>query len=108
MRGWRAALVVAAFLAAPGGGMAGPPRAGRGADERRPAAPAARKIVDYDEPSERWREGPVRYLLGKEEDDAFRALKTDEARSEFIRTFWASRDPITTTPENEYRALFYA
>ena len=108
MRGWCAALVAASFLAAALGGFTGPFRAGKGADERRPAAPAARRTVDYDAPNERWREGPVRYLLGKDEDDAFRALKTDEARSEFIRTFWASRDPIASTPENEYRALFYA
>ncbi|HEV8700308.1 MAG TPA: GWxTD domain-containing protein [Candidatus Polarisedimenticolia bacterium] len=108
MRGWCAALVAAAFLVAGSGDVAGPLQAGTGADERRPAAPAARKTVDYDAPNERWREGPVRYLLGKDEDDAFRALKTDEARSEFIRTFWASRDPIASTPENEYRALFYS
>ena len=108
MRGWRAALVAAALLVAAGGGLAGPLRGATGAQEHRPATPSARKPPDYDEPGERWREGPVRYLISKDEDDSFRALKSDEARAEFIRTFWASRDPIATTPENEYRTLFYA
>jgi len=107
MRGWRAALLAAALLAA-GGGLAATHRAAAGAEERRSAAPAARKPPDYDAPVERWREGPVRYLLGKDEDDTFRALTTDEARAGFIQTFWARRDPIASTPENEYRSLFYA
>src|SRR6185503_6180527 len=107
MRGWRAALLAAAILAA-GGGLAATHRAAAGAEERRSAAPASRKPPDYDAPVERWREGPVRYLLGKDEDDTFRALTTDEARAGFIQTFWARRDPIASTPENEYRTLFYA
>src|SRR5688572_22459427 len=108
MRGWRAALVAAALLVAAGRDVAGPLQAAAGAEERRAASPAARKTPDYDEPGERWREGPVRYLLTKDEDVAFRALKTDEERSGFIRTFWASRDPVASTPESEYRALFYS
>jgi GWxTD domain-containing protein len=107
MRGLFPALVVAALVAA-GGGPAGPLQAGTSAEDRRPAGHAARKSTDYDAPTERWREGPVRYLLSKDEDDTFRSLKTDEERSGFIRKFWASRDPVTSTPENEYRALFYA
>ena len=58
------------------------------------AAHAARGSTDYDAPAERWREGPVRYLLTKDEDDAFRALATDEDRAAFIERFWASRDPV--------------
>lgn len=108
MRGLSPALVAAALLTASGGGPAGPLQAGTGAEDRRPAGQTARKSTDYDAPTERWREGPVRYLLSKDEDDAFRSLETDAGRSEFIRTFWASRDPIASTPENEYRALFYA
>ena len=107
MRGWRAALLAAALLAA-GGGLDATHRAATGAEERRSGAPQIRKPADYDEPGERWREGPVRYLLGKAEDDAYRALTTDEARAGFIRTFWASRDPVASTPENEYRTLFYS
>jgi GWxTD domain-containing protein len=77
-------------------------------DEKRPAAHAARGNTDYDAPTARWREGPARYLLTKDEDDAFRALTTDEDRAMFIQRFWASRDPVDSTPENEYRTLFYS
>src|SRR5436309_103418 len=77
-------------------------------DEKRPTPHAARGITDYDAPTALWREGPVRYLLTKDEDDAFRALTTDEDRAAFIHRFWASRDPVGSTPENEYRAIFYA
>jgi GWxTD domain-containing protein len=69
------------------------------------ATPPARP--DFDAPEKRWREGPVRYLLSKDEDDAYRALGTAAERADFIRVFWARRDPDPSTPENEYRILFY-
>ncbi len=71
------------------------------------AAREAPKADGYDRPSAGWREGPVRYLLGKDEDDAFHALATETDRGSFILTFWSSRDPQPSTPENEYRDLFY-
>ncbi len=71
------------------------------------AARAPRGVEDYEAPIGAWREGPVRYLLTKGEDDAFRALATDPERALFIQRFWASRDPNQETPENEYRTLFY-
>jgi GWxTD domain-containing protein len=67
---------------------------------------AAAARPDLDAPEKRWREGPVRYLLSKDEDDAFRALETTVERADFIRAFWARRDPDPSTPENEYRILF--
>ncbi|HEX9426477.1 MAG TPA: GWxTD domain-containing protein [Candidatus Polarisedimenticolia bacterium] len=68
---------------------------------------AAPNADDYDKPVEGWREGPVRYLLGKDDDDAFRALANDDERRAFILKFWSSRDPQLGTPQNEYRDLFY-
>ena len=76
--------------------------------ERRVAPHPAPAGSDYDAPTELWREGPVRYLLSKEEEDAYRALSTEEERATFIRKFWASRDPNASTPDNEYRSQFYA
>src|SRR6266699_6248112 len=114
MRGLLPGILAGTLLAVAGGVHGGPPPAGvRGVpgdaeEHRRPAKRPARRSVDYDAPTERWREGPVRYLLTKDEDDAFRLLKTEQERAELIRMFWASRDPATTTPENEYRALFSA
>jgi GWxTD domain-containing protein len=78
-----------------------------GADERRAGARAAPRSADYDAPTERWREGPVRYLLTGEEDEAYRLLSTEADRAAFIQKFWASRDPVASTPDNEYRTRFY-
>ncbi|HZM69696.1 MAG TPA: GWxTD domain-containing protein [Candidatus Cryosericum sp.] len=75
-------------------------RAARGG-ERMPAS-----FDHFDVPTPGWREGPVRYLLTQEEDQAFRRLATDAERGKFIVRFWASRDPAPSTPENEYRSLF--
>jgi GWxTD domain-containing protein len=71
------------------------------------AAPRPARKTDYDAPTVRWREGPVRYLLNKSEDDAYRALTTEEERARFILQFWSNRDPNRSTPDNEYRVLFY-
>ena len=76
------------------------------------AAPAAIGALreggpDLDAPSPSWREGPVRYLLSRDENAGYRALTTDEERRQFIRQFWAQRDPDPATPVNEYRDLFY-
>src|SRR5438093_12048987 len=111
MRGPLPGLLAGTLLAVAGGLFGGSPRAPAPQaawQERRLADRVARRSIDYDAPDARWREGPVRYLLTKDEDDAFRRLKTDEERAAFIRTFWASRDPDTSTPENEYRDMFYA
>src|SRR2546428_786867 len=77
------------------------------ADERRAGARAAPTSADYDAPTERWREGPVRYLLTGEEDQAYRLLSTEADRTAFIQKFWASRDPVASTPDNEYRRRFF-
>jgi len=61
---------------------------------------------DFDAPTPSWREGPVRYLLTQEEDQAYRRLEGSEQRARFILRFWAARDPDASTPENEYRTLF--
>src|SRR5262245_34716971 len=114
MRGLLPGALAGTLLAVAGGLFGGSARAilrpapQAAPQERRPAGHAAHRPIDYDAPDTRRREGPVRYLLTKDEDDAFRRLKTDEERAGFIRTFWASRDPDATTPENEYRDTFYA
>ncbi|MGH9797722.1 MAG: GWxTD domain-containing protein, partial [Candidatus Polarisedimenticolia bacterium] len=93
-------LMVVALLQPAAGPAAdpGPPAAAR----RGPKTPA-----EYDAPTKRWREGPVRYLLAHEEDRAYRRLRTSEDRLRFIRDFWAKRDTDPATPGNEYRNLFY-
>ena len=85
-----AALLVVAALPAPPAGAA-----------------AVARDVDFDAPTETWREGPVRYLLTMEEDGAYRRLAGEPERRRFIQAFWTKRDPDPSSPQNEYRALFY-
>jgi GWxTD domain-containing protein len=99
-----AVVVSAALLASPAGG------AESGTDSRRQEKREARDALragDFDAPTTGWREGPVRYILSRQEDAAYRHLETREERAEFIQRFWASRDPDTSTPDNEFRDLFY-
>src|SRR5262245_3760009 len=67
----------------------------------------AMRTGDFDAPTTAWREGPVRYLLTRDEDLAYRRLETKEARAAYIDHFWESRDPDASTPDNEFRDLFY-
>ena len=94
----------AANPASPAGGADPGPESRR--QEKREARDALR-AGEFDAPTVGWREGPVRYLLAKDEDLAYRSLGTREARAAFIERFWASRDPDTSTPDNEFRDLFY-
>jgi len=70
------------------------------------AAPAAEE-ASWDKPDKKWRLGPVKYLLTKDEDKEYKGLETDEARERFVLSFWERRDPTPGTPGNEYRDAFY-
>lgn len=54
-----------------------------------------------------WYDGPVRYIISKEEEIIFRSLETEEERAVFINRFWRRRDPTPGTKENEYRYHFW-
>lgn len=54
-----------------------------------------------------WVSKDVRYIITEEEKKAFKALKTDEERENFIESFWRRRDPNPDTEENEYREEYY-
>jgi len=71
-------------------------------------AQGAREKVDYqDKPIPQWREGPVRYILTRAEDQEYKDLKTEEDRARFIEAFWRRRDPTPESPGNEFRAEFW-
>jgi GWxTD domain-containing protein len=55
----------------------------------------------------KWLEEDVAYIITDEERRAFKALKTDDEREQFIDQFWLRRDPDQDTPENEYRDEYY-
>jgi GWxTD domain-containing protein len=55
-----------------------------------------------------WLEEDVTYIITDEEKAAFKKLKTDEERYQFIEQFWLRRDPTPDTLENEFRDEHYA
>src|SRR5688500_13498110 len=55
----------------------------------------------------KWLDEDVTYIITEEERRAFRLLKSDEEREQFIEAFWRRRDLDPATPLNEYRAEHY-
>ncbi len=55
----------------------------------------------------KWLDEDVNYIITDEERKAFKTLKTDEERDQFIEQFWLRRDPDPDTNENEYKEQYY-
>jgi len=55
----------------------------------------------------KWLDEDVAYVITNEERAAFKALKTDEEREQFIEQFWLRRDPTPDTVENEFKEDHY-
>lgn len=53
-----------------------------------------------------WASGPVKWLMTRDDQRAWRTLADDRAAQEFVDLFWARRDPTPGTPDNEFRAAF--
>ena len=89
---------------------AGKPPAGEAQkDKARSERSSKQKTSGWIElPTKDWRAGPVRYILTRNEEKAFKKLKTDVERAAFIERFWARRDPSPDTTFNEYRAQFHS
>jgi GWxTD domain-containing protein len=67
-----------------------------------------RKVkVEVKEAYKNWLNKDVEYIITSDEKKAFKALKTDEERENFIDGFWRRRDPNPDTEENEYREEYY-
>jgi GWxTD domain-containing protein len=56
----------------------------------------------------KWLDEDVSYIITNEERTAFKALKTDEEREQFIEQFWLRRDPTPDTVDNEFKEEHYA
>lgn len=50
-----------------------------------------------------WLNKDVVYIITEEERRAFKTLRTDDEREQFIEQFWLRRDPTPGTVENEYK-----
>ena len=55
-----------------------------------------------------WARGPVQYLMTKDEQAQWNAIKSDADADRFIAVFWARRDPTPKTPVNEFKDDFDA
>jgi GWxTD domain-containing protein len=55
----------------------------------------------------KWVEEDVVYIIRAEEKRAYLALKTDEERGQFVKQFWARRDPTPGTEKNEFKEEHY-
>ncbi len=58
-------------------------------------------------PWKKWLNEDVVYIITDEEKQAFKRLKTDEERQQFVEQFWMRRDPTPDTEENEYKEEHY-
>lgn len=83
-----------------------PPAGARG-EEKKASASRRSDPGWVERPGKSWRAGPVRYILTRNEDKAFKRLRSDEERAAFIERFWVRRDPTPETSFNEYRAEFH-
>lgn len=55
-----------------------------------------------------WANGPVQFLMTKEEQAQWKTITTDTDAKAFVDLFWARRDPTPNTPQNEAREAFEA
>ncbi|MEM7052851.1 MAG: GWxTD domain-containing protein [Acidobacteriota bacterium] len=53
-----------------------------------------------------WAEGPARHLFTKADRQAWEGLASDQQAEDFIRLFWAQRDPTPDSAENEFQREF--
>ncbi|HXG93586.1 MAG TPA: GWxTD domain-containing protein [Blastocatellia bacterium] len=77
------------------------------AQEGKEKKPTAKQREEMKSVYKKWLEEDVPYIITDEERKAFKALKTDEERDQFIEQFWLRRDPDPDTPENEYKDQYY-
>jgi GWxTD domain-containing protein len=55
----------------------------------------------------KWLEEEVVYIITPREKSAFKQLETDKQRNLFIEEFWRQRDPVPSSPQNEFREEHY-
>ncbi|MGH9582681.1 MAG: GWxTD domain-containing protein, partial [Bryobacteraceae bacterium] len=58
-------------------------------------------------PWKKWLNEDVVYIITDQEKQAFKRLRTDEERQQFVEEFWRRRDPTPDTEENEYEEEHY-
>lgn len=59
------------------------------------------------EASKQWLEEVVPYIITRTEKEVFISLPSEIERGRFIESFWKKRDPVLSTPENEFKIEYY-
>jgi GWxTD domain-containing protein len=62
---------------------------------------------ELETPYRKWMTSDVAYIITDEERIAFKILRTNEEREQFIERFWLRRDPTPATVENEFKEEHY-
>jgi GWxTD domain-containing protein len=76
-------------------------------DDKRKDPNEKKKKEELKSVYKKWLDEDVNYIITGDERKAFKALKTDEERDQFIEQFWLRRDPDPDTPENEYKEEYF-
>jgi GWxTD domain-containing protein len=76
-------------------------------ERKKQKGPTAKQKEEIKSVYKKWLDEDVLYIITDDERKAFKALKTDEERDQFIEQFWLRRDPDPDTPENEYKDQYY-
>jgi GWxTD domain-containing protein len=64
------------------------------------------KKEEIDKYIKEWLDSPIRYIITKKEEKAFKKLKKREEKIRFINYFWLRRDPNPKTAKNEFKDEF--
>ena len=70
-------------------------------------AKKSRDLENASKALQKWVDEDVSYIITPEERAAWKRLKTDEEREQFIESFWLRRDPSPDTIDNEYKDEHY-
>src|SRR5207244_6750128 len=70
-------------------------------------AKRSRELENASRALRKWLDEDVAYIITNEERTAFKQLKTDEEREQFIESFWLRRDPTPDTIDNEFKDDHY-
>jgi GWxTD domain-containing protein len=70
------------------------------------ALPAAADPSQLSDAYRQWGEGPVQWLMTPQEQAEWKRLASDQEAEQFVRLFWARRDPTPDTELNETRRDF--
>jgi GWxTD domain-containing protein len=80
-----------------------------GQSSQPPKPAAGRRMIKDGQPSfyKLWLEQDVPWIITDDEKAAFKQLKTDQERDQFIEAFWQRRGPTPDTEENEFEEEHY-